>query len=86
MMGAFLSLAASSDATTVEEEVTFWNRVSSFPVLIVNYERTMAGMANSLSCAYLNSFSTSSPTMTPVFRLKSAVAMLPRCVRIVESD
>lgn len=26
MMGAFLSLAASSDATTVEEEVTFLSR------------------------------------------------------------
>ncbi len=34
MMGAFLSLAASSDATTVEEEVTFLSRsVTCTPVV-----------------------------------------------------
>lgn len=86
MMGAFLSLAASSDATTVEEEVTFCIDVSDSSILLADHQRTMAGIAKFFSCAYLKSFSTSSPTMTPVIRLKSAVAMLPCCVKLVKSD
>ena len=51
-MGDFLSRAASRAATTVEDEVTFyWEGQSDF--FEVRDRLTMAGIANSFSCAYL---------------------------------
>lgn len=78
MMGAFASRAASSAATIVDEEVTFYNPVRNFSIIPRGRQNTMAGIANFFSWQYLNSFWTSSPTMTPVFRLRTAVAILLR--------
>ena len=39
----------------------------------------MAGMANCFSRAYWNSLRTSSPTMTPVFRLRTSEAPIASC-------
>jgi hypothetical protein len=50
MIGAFASLAASRDATTVEDEVTFYNYRSTHTDVY-----TIAGIANSFLRAYSKS-------------------------------
>ena len=58
MMGALLSRAASSEATTVDEEVQFWKHVSKSSIHIQFFVDvlTMAGMANFFCWAYLKSY------------------------------
>ena len=58
MIGAFATLAASRAATTVEEEVTFYNYQST-----VNAQgQTMAGIANWFFRAYSKSYFLSNRT------------------------
>ena len=88
MIGEFLSRAASNDATTVEEEVTFWlaseivtkDRVGTYDsrhgevLLLTVLEERYPNVNDLQGHGLLGGLpSTSSPTMTPSLRDKTSL-------------